>query len=79
MINLRGKDDLAGEALHFLRLSGTFYCRSEFTAPRAMELPAFKDNLMLHVVTAGQYFLEVDGNDTCLLKLGENLSSVGHN
>lgn len=27
--------DPLGEALHFLRMSGTLYCRSEFTAPGA--------------------------------------------
>ena len=32
--------DPVGEALHFLRMSGTFYCRSEFTAPWGLALPA---------------------------------------
>ena len=32
--------DPLGEALHFLRMSGTFYCRGEFSAPWALELPA---------------------------------------
>ena len=41
--------DPLGEALHFLRMSGVFYCRSEFTAPWALALPAFEDCLMFHV------------------------------
>lgn len=77
MISLLPRDDPVGEALHFLRMSGTFYCRSEFTAPWGMELPAFKDSLMFHVVTAGQCFLEVDDNDACLLKPGD-LALVPH-
>ena len=35
--------DPLGEALHFLRMSGVFYARSEFTAPWALALPAFED------------------------------------
>ncbi|PXX38697.1 AraC family transcriptional regulator [Undibacterium pigrum] len=77
MINLPVKDDPVGEALHFLRMSGSFYCRSELTAPWAMELPAFKDCLMFHAVTAGECLLEVDGNHSCLLKPGD-LALVPH-
>lgn len=41
---MRGKDpwtspDPLGEALHFLRMSGTFYCRSELTDRWGMALP----------------------------------------
>ncbi len=46
--------DALGEALHFLRMSGTLYCRSDFTAPWALALPPMKDCLMFHVVTAGR-------------------------
>ena len=51
--------DPLGEALHFLRMSGVFYCRSEFTAPWALALPAFEDCLMFHAVTSGRCVLEV--------------------
>ena len=51
--------DPLGEALHFLRMSGVFYCRSEFTAPWALDLPAFENCLMFHVVTTGTCVLEV--------------------
>src|SRR5262245_36056178 len=53
--------DPVGEALHFLRLSGTFYCRSEFREPWALALPPMKNCLMLHVVTRGGGVLEIDG------------------
>jgi hypothetical protein len=53
--------DRLGEALHFLRMSGIIYCRSEFTAPWALALPAMKDWLMFHVVTSGRCWLEVEG------------------
>jgi AraC-like DNA-binding protein len=53
--------DPLGEALHFLRMSGAFYCRSELGAPWAMEMPPFEDCLSFHVVTSGAAWLEVEG------------------
>jgi len=50
--------DPLGEALHSLRMSGTFYCRSELTAPWGMELPAMPGCLMFHVVTDGECWVE---------------------
>ncbi len=46
--------DPLGEALHSLRMSGTFYARSELTAPWGIELPAMPGCLMFHVVTDGE-------------------------
>ena len=69
--------DPLGEALHFLRMSGTFYCRSEFTAPWALELPPLASCLMLHVVTAGRCRLEVAGAEPRLLQPGD-LALVPH-
>ena len=63
--------DPLGEALHFLRMSGVFYCRSEFTAPWALALPAFENCVMFHMVTAGECWVEVEGADTYLLRAGE--------
>jgi len=77
MIDLPAPEDPLGEALHFLRMSGPFYCRSEFTAPWALELPAFEHSMMFHVVTAGQCLLEVDGVEACLLRPGD-LALVPH-
>ena len=67
---LRSTDPL-GEALHFLRMRGVMYCRSECTAPWALELPPFEDCLMFHVVTSGRCHLEVDGSDDHTLQPGE--------
>ena len=69
--------DPLGEALHFLRMSGVMYCRSEFTAPWALALPAFEDCLMFHVVTAGRCLLEVEGCDKRVLQPGD-LALVPH-
>src|SRR5262249_997565 len=69
--------DPIGEALHFLRMSGTFYCRSEFRAPWCLAIPPMQDSLMLHVVTAGQCLLEVDAAPSCLLRPGD-LALVPH-
>jgi AraC-like DNA-binding protein len=77
MIELPAPEDPLGEALHFLRMSGTFYCRSEFTAPWALELPAFEHCLMFHVVMTGQCLLEVAGVEPRLLRPGD-LALVPH-
>jgi AraC-like DNA-binding protein len=69
--------DPLGEALHFLRMSGTFYCRSEFTAPWALALPPMSGCLMFHVVTSGRCWLEVDGAERRLLQPGD-LALVPH-
>ena len=50
--------DPLGEALHFLRMDGAFYCRSELSAPWGMTLPPMAGYLWFHVVTAGRRRLE---------------------
>jgi AraC-like DNA-binding protein len=77
MPDMPPSNDPLGEALHFLRMSGTMYCRSEFTAPWALEIPTFPDSLMFHVVTAGECLLEVEGAQACLLRPGD-LALVPH-
>lgn len=69
--------DPLGEALHFLRMSGTFYCRSEFSAPFGLALPLIPDSLMFHVVTTGRCWLELDGMDPRQLHPGD-LALVPH-
>ena len=59
--------DPLGEALHFLRMSGIFYCRSEFTAPWGVAVPPMGDSLMFHAVTTGPCWLEVEGSEPQLL------------
>jgi AraC-like DNA-binding protein len=63
--------DPVGEALHLLRMSGSFYCLSEMTAPWGLVLPAFESSLMFHVVTAGECWLDVEGTPRRLLRPGD--------
>jgi len=51
--------DPVGQALHLLRMTGIFYCRTEATAPWALEMPPFADCLSFHVVTSGGCWLSV--------------------
>lgn len=63
-IAMKGMPRLAdplGEALHFLRMTGSFYCRSELGAPWALALPAAEGCAAFHVVTSGRCWLEVEG------------------
>jgi len=76
-VELPAVADPVGEALHFLRMSGTFYCRSEFGAPWALEIPPLQNCLMLHVVTSGRCLLELEGAPSQLLQPG-NLALVPH-
>lgn len=69
--------DPLGEALHFLRMTGTFYSRCEFTAPWGLDLPAFDASMMFHVVIAGTCWLEVEGMERHLLQPGD-LALVPH-
>ena len=54
--------DPVGEALHFLRMNGAFYCRSELTAPWGLTLPPMPGYIWFHVVTSGRLWLET-GDD----------------
>jgi AraC-like DNA-binding protein len=69
--------DPLGEALHVLRMSGTFYTRCAFSAPWGLVLPAFPGSLMFHVVTSGRCWLEVEGSEPVLLHPGD-LGLVPH-
>lgn len=63
--------DPLGDALHLVRLSGVFYCRSEMSAPWGLELPPFNDSMMFHVVTSGHGWLMVEGAEPCALRPGD--------
>src|SRR3954449_6590413 len=59
--------DPLGEALHSLRMSGAFYCRSEFTEPWGLTLPPLPGYLWFHVVTSGRVAIDVgDGRPATL-------------
>jgi AraC-like DNA-binding protein len=73
---MRGEDpwstpDPLGEALHVLRMSGSFYARSELSAPWGLTLPPDRQALWFHVVTVGGGWLEVDGTDPRYLRPGD--------
>ena len=69
--------DPLGESLHYLRMTGVFYSRCEFTAPWGLVLPPFRNSLMFHVVTSGRCYLEVDGVEPRVLEPGD-LALVPH-
>lgn len=63
--------DPLGVALHFLRMDGVVYARSELSAPWAVDMPPMPDCVMFHVVTAGRCWLIADGEEPILLQPGE--------
>jgi AraC-like DNA-binding protein/mannose-6-phosphate isomerase-like protein (cupin superfamily) len=63
--------DPLGEALHVLRMSGTYYSRCEFTAPWGLVLPAVEDSSMFHILISGRCWLEVDGVEPRPLRQGD--------
>jgi AraC-like DNA-binding protein len=69
--------DPLGEALHFLRMSGTSYCTSELTAPWGLQLPRVKGGLTFHVLASGACWLEVPGTQRLRLAQGD-LALVPH-
>jgi AraC-like DNA-binding protein len=69
--------DPLGEALHFLRMNGAFYCRSELTSEWGLTLPPLEDYLWFHVVTAGGGWLETDGPEATFMRPGD-LAVVPH-
>jgi AraC-like DNA-binding protein len=69
--------DPLGEALHFLRMNGAYYCRSELTAPWGLTLPPMPGYLWFHVPTAGTMWLETERSEPRRLLPGD-LSLVPH-
>jgi AraC-like DNA-binding protein len=69
--------DPLGEALHFLRMNGAFYCRSELTAPWGMTMMPMPGYLWFHVVTSGRLWLEAGDAEPLLLAPGD-LGLVPH-
>ena len=69
--------DPLGEALHFLRMNGAFYCRSELTAPWGLTMPPMPGYVWFHVATAGETRLEAEGGEARTLATGD-LALVPH-
>ena len=73
--------DPIGEALHVLRMSGTFYGRSELSSPWGIAIPRTEGCLWFHVVTSGSCELDVPGSDVIRMRPGELVlvpRGVGH-
>lgn len=62
--------DPLAQTLHLLRLSGSFYCRGEFTAPWGIDLPAFPGSMIFHIVTSGACLIERPGAEPITLRQG---------
>lgn len=69
--------DPLGEALHQLRMRGTFYCRTEVSEPWALEMPAIVDSVSFHVITEGACWLQVPDAEPIELRTGD-LALVPH-
>lgn len=63
--------DPLAEALHFMRMEGVFYCRSELTAPWGISMPALPDCVYFHVITSGELWLIDADGDERLLRAGD--------
>lgn len=73
---MRGADpwkspDPLGEALHFLRMTGSFYVRSEMSGSWGLALPAMDDAVWFHTVVDGSCVLSVPGESTRELVPGD--------
>ena len=69
--------DPLGETLHMLRLTGTLYCRGEFTAPFAIEIPELDSVMTFLVVTSGRCWLAVEDAEPRALEQGQ-LALIPH-
>ena len=69
--------DPLGETLHMLRLTGTHYCRGEFTAPFSIQIPELEGVMTFLVVTSGRCWLQVTDAEPRLLDQG-NLALIPH-
>jgi AraC-like DNA-binding protein len=59
------------EVLHYLRMSGTFYCTAEYSTPWALALPATGGEARFHVITEGRAFLRAPGFKPIALEKGD--------
>lgn len=66
----RGFEPL-GDVLHLLRLTGTFYCNPELSAPWAIDVPDMGGQMVLLVVTEGSCILQMEGGAEFSLSAGQ--------
>ena len=55
--------DVLTRILDTLKLSSTFYYRTELTAPWGMTVPAEDNVARFHIVTRGQCYLQLEGEE----------------
>ena len=63
--------DALGEALHTMRMSGAFYCHSEFSEPWGLTLPALPGHLWFHLVSSGRAVIDTGDGDLTALHSGD--------
>lgn len=69
--------DPLGEVLHLLRMRGSFYSKSDLSAPWGLEMPAFTDTITFHVITEGSCWLTGVDAEAIELRPGD-LALVPH-
>lgn len=62
--------DPLAQTLQLMRLTGSFYCRGEFSAPWGIDLPAFPGSMIFHIVTSGACIIEREGEEPVVLRQG---------
>ena len=70
-------NDPLGETLHQLRLDGSLYCRSVLSGNWSLAMPVLPGKMMFHIITAGDCWLQLEGEAPLLLKRG-SLALVPH-
>ena len=70
--------DILSDILAALRLRGTLYFRTSFTAPWAVEVPEYKNVARFHYVHRGQCRVRVAGQDVPVRLAGGDLVIVPH-
>ena len=63
-------DNPLGEALHYLKLSGAFYSKSDLRGDWGISLPSMPGTSMFHIVTAGSCVIE-HGDEQITLNAGD--------
>lgn len=63
-------NDPLGTFLHQLRLEGSLYCRSHLSGDWSLSMPALPGKMMIHIITAGECWLQQDNEEPILLKRG---------
>ena len=59
-----------GETLHYLKLSGVFYCKSDLLSNWGVSLPCMPGTSIFHIITAGSCLIE-HGEQVIELKAGD--------